>query len=48
MQKYYLVEYPESKKFKKLDGCIQSEGMSYFVPCEVYDKTMKDEKTGNN
>ena len=48
MQKYYLVEYPESKKFKKLEGCIQSEGMSYFVPCEVYDKVMEDEKTGNN
>ena len=36
--KYYLLEWPESQKFMENPECIQSEGMSYFVPCELYDK----------
>ena len=38
MQKYYRIQWPESQKFMKERGCIQSEGMTYFVPCELYDK----------
>lgn len=38
MQKYYLISWPESQKFMKNKKCIQSEGMNYFVPCELYDK----------
>lgn len=38
-QKYYLIEWPESQKFMGHRDCIQSEGMSYFVPCDLYDKT---------
>jgi hypothetical protein len=36
-QKYYLVEWPESQSFMDNKKCIQSEGMSYFVPCEIYE-----------
>ena len=45
-QKYYLIDYPESKRFKRLKGSIQSEGMSYFVPCELYDKMNENENSG--
>jgi hypothetical protein len=38
MEKYYLIEWPESKKFMKNKLCIQSAGMSFFVPCSIYDK----------
>lgn len=37
MQKYYLIEWPDSQPFIGNKECIQSEGMSYFVPCELYD-----------
>ena len=42
MQKYYLIEWPESKRFMKDKRCIQSHGMSFFVPCELYDAKNKD------
>jgi hypothetical protein len=37
MKKYYLIEWPDSQPFIGNKECIQSEGMSYFVPCELYD-----------
>lgn len=40
-KKYYRVFWPESQKFMENKECIQSEGMTYFVPCEIYDKVMK-------
>ena len=36
-QKYYLVEWPESKPFPRHPDCIQSDGMSFFIPCELID-----------
>ena len=36
-QKYYLIEWPESQEFIGNKNCIQSEGMSFFVPCELWD-----------
>jgi hypothetical protein len=36
-RKYYYVEWPESQYFMDNPDCIQSDGMSYFVPCDVYD-----------
>ena len=41
MQKYYLIEWPESKRFMKDKRCIQSHGMSFFVPCELYEAKNK-------
>ena len=41
-QKYYLLEWPESQKYLHLDGVIQSEGMSCFVPCELYDNSTSE------
>lgn len=38
MQKYYLVDWPESQRFMDNKDCIQSEGMSYFVPCELVEQ----------
>lgn len=38
MQKYYLIDWPQSQPFMENSRCIQSEGMSYFVPCDLYDK----------
>lgn len=37
-QKYYLIKWPESHPYFKNPQCIQSEGMDYFVPCELFDK----------
>ena len=37
-QKYYLIEWPESRFYIGNNECIQSEGMSFFVPCEMLDK----------
>jgi hypothetical protein len=43
MQKYYLITWPESQMFLHDESCIQSEGMSCFVPCELWDlKHSKD------
>lgn len=36
-QKHYLVEWPESRDYIGHRDCVQSEGMSFFVPCELYD-----------
>ena len=36
-QKYYLVEWPESQPYIGNKDCIQSEGMSFFVPCNLID-----------
>ena len=30
--------WPESQEFIGNSECIQSEGMSFFVPCELVDK----------
>lgn len=38
-QKYYRVEWPDSQQFIGHPDCIQSDDMSYFVPCELYDKS---------
>ena len=43
MQKYYYLEWPDSQGFCHKKGCIQSEGMSCFVPCELYDKQQERE-----
>lgn len=40
-QKYYLIEWPESQEFIGNKDCIQSEGMSFFVPCELWDNRKK-------
>lgn len=45
-QKYYLIEWPESQKYKKCEGCIQFEGMTYLVPCELYDAKSHDSTAG--
>ena len=37
MQKYYLIEWPESQEFMDNPECIPSEEMSFFVPCELYE-----------
>ena len=42
MQKYYLLQWPESQEFIGVEGCVQSENMSYFVPCELYENDPKD------
>lgn len=44
MQKYYLIPWPESKAFRNAPMCIQASGMSYFVPCEVYDNNQSENK----
>ena len=36
MQKYYLIKYPESKNFINTPDCLQYKGMTYLVPCEIY------------
>lgn len=38
METYYLIEWPESQKWMDCREAVQSEGMSYFVPCKLYDK----------
>ena len=44
MEKYYLIDWPDSQKFMHNKSCIQSQGMSYFVPCKLYDKVMSQPK----
>lgn len=44
MQKYYYVQWPQSKRFMKNKQCIQGDGMNYFVPCEIYDELMSQPK----
>lgn len=39
MKQYYLIDWPESQKFMNNPECIQSEGMSYFVPCSLYENS---------
>lgn len=41
MQKYYLLEWPESKKYLHNKECIRAfgKGMACFVPCDVYDNS---------
>ena len=38
MQKYYLIEWPESQKWLENEEVIPSNDMSAFVPCELYDE----------
>ena len=38
MEKYYLIEWPESQEWMDNDDAILSDDMSVFVPCELYDK----------
>ena len=42
MPKYYIVKWPESKKFMHNDECFWiMGGMSLAVPCELYDSKNK-------
>lgn len=45
MKKYYCIQWPESKAFMKNKECIQGQGMTFFVPCEIYEK-VKQETAG--
>ena len=39
MNRYILVEWPESQKFIDVEECILSEDGSYFVPEDIYYNT---------
>ena len=36
--KYYHIEWPESQEWMEHEQAIPVEGMSCFIPCDVYDK----------
>lgn len=38
MQKYYLIEWPESQKWMDCEEAILGDDMCTFVPCELYDE----------
>ena len=43
-QKYYLIDWPESKPYIHDERCIQSDGMSFFIPCELIDSKYENNR----
>lgn len=41
MVKYYLITWPDSQYYMDCPEAIQSDGMSFFVPCEIVDNNDK-------
>ena len=42
MEKYYLIEWPESQNWLENEEVILADDMSAFVPCELYDEQEKN------